>query len=142
MPVRHADAQWQGGLLDGNGTMRLGSGAYEGRYSFSSRFEEGAGSNPEELVAAAHAGCFSMALSKILGDAGYRPESIRTTAKVHLGKVGEGFGITAIELTTRGSVPGISEEVFREHAEMAKAGCPISRALAAVPSIRLDAALE
>lgn len=140
MPVREAKAVWNGTLKEGKGTMRLASGAYEGPYSFSSRFEEGKGTNPEELIGAAHAGCFSMALSGGLGKAGFTPRQIETSAKVHLGKVGEGFSITRIELTTRGDVPGIDEATFRKHAEDAKKGCPVSRALTGV-EIVVDAKL-
>jgi osmotically inducible protein OsmC len=138
--VRTSKAQWNGSLKDGNGTMALGSGAYEGQYSFSSRFESGTGTNPEELIAAAHAGCFSMAFSAQLGKAGFTPTRIATDAKVHLEKVGEGFGITKIDLVTEGEVPGIEEAQFLEIAEAAKKGCPVSRALGAV-EITLDAKL-
>jgi osmotically inducible protein OsmC len=117
--------------------MRLGSGAFEGAYSWSSRFEDSPGTNPEELIGAAHAGCFSMALSANLTEAGYMPTRIDTTAKVHLGK---GPKITLIELSTVGDVPGIEEKVFIEHAEKAKVGCPVSKALADV-EVRLDAKL-
>jgi len=132
MPVRNAQARWQGGLKDGSGTMRLGSGAYEGKYSFGSRFEENPGANPEELIAAAHAGCFSMALAAGLGRAGFAPESVETQARVHLEKGEAGFGITRIELDTVASVPGIDEAAFQEQAAGAKANCPVSKALAAV----------
>jgi lipoyl-dependent peroxiredoxin len=141
MPTRTADASWEGSLTEGNGTMRMASGAYEGPYSFTSRFEEGEGTNPEELIAAAHAGCFSMALSGELGKAGYDPESVESEAIVHLEKEGEGFAIKRIELRTRARVPGISDEQFQEAAEGAKKGCPVSQALAAVESIELDAQL-
>lgn len=137
---RTAEARWNGGLLKGNGTMRLGSGAYEGKYSFGSRFEEEPGTNPEELIGAAHAGCFSMALSGALGKEGHDPQSIETKAVVHLEKQDAGFAITLIELTTHAVIPNISEEEFLEFAEAAKANCPVSRALAAVP-IRLEATL-
>jgi len=140
MPVRKADAVWNGSLKEGNGSMQMGSGAYEGPYSFGSRFLEESGTNPEELIAAAHAGCFSMALSGGLGRSGYEATSISTSAKVTLGKVGEGFQITNIELTTEGVVPGIDEATFVEHAEGAKANCPVSKALAAV-EITLNATL-
>lgn len=140
MPVREARAVWNGTLKEGKGTMALGSGAYEGPYSFSSRFEEGKGTNPEELIGAAHAGCFSMALSGGLGRAGYQPKRIETSSKVHLGKVGEGFGITKIELITRAEVPGINEATFREQAEQAKKNCPVSKALSGI-EIVLDAKL-
>jgi osmotically inducible protein OsmC len=141
MPKRTADARWEGSLQDGQGTMRLGTGAYEGAYSFQSRFEEGEGTNPEELIAAAHAGCFSMALSGALGKAGYVPESVETTATVRLEKVGDGFGITRIDLATRARVPGIDRGEFERQAEGAKNGCPVSKALAAVETIELEAEL-
>lgn len=138
--VRTSKAQWNGSFKEGGGTVSLGSGAYDGQYSFSSRFENGTGTNPEELIAAAHAGCFSMAFSVQLGKAGFTPTRISTDAKVHLEKVGEGFGITKIELVTEGDVPGISEAQFLELAEGAKKGCPVSRALSAV-EITLSAKL-
>jgi osmotically inducible protein OsmC len=141
MPKRTANARWEGSLRDGRGTMRLGTGAYEGAYSFQSRFEEGDGTNPEELIAAAHAGCFSMALSGALGAAGYDPDSIETTAAVLIEKVGDGFGITRIDLATRARVPGIDPDEFARHAEGAKEGCPVSKALAAVETIELEAEL-
>jgi osmotically inducible protein OsmC len=140
MPTRTSSARWQGNLREGAGTMALGSGAYEGAYSFVSRFEEGTGTNPEELIAAAHAGCFSMALSNILSQAGHTPTSVETTATVHLDRVEGGFGITRIDLSTRGDVPGIDESEFVKHAEAAKANCPVSKALAAV-DITLSASL-
>jgi osmotically inducible protein OsmC len=114
--------------------------AWEGPYSFASRFENGEGTNPEELIAAAHAGCFSMALSGILSGAGHAPNSVRTTAKVSVEKIGDGFTITKSHLTTEGDVPGIDEETFRKHADEAKAGCPVSRALAGV-EITMEAKL-
>ena len=141
MPKRTANARWDGSLTEGNGTMRMASGAYEGAYSFQSRFQEGDGTNPEELIAAAHAGCFSMALSAELGRAGHDPESVETEAIVHLDKEDEGFAIKRIELRTRARVPGISEAEFRGVAEAAKKGCPVSRALGAVESIELEAEL-
>ena len=140
MPKRTADAQWEGSLQDGKGTMRFGSGAFEGQYSFSSRFEEGSGTNPEELIAAAHAGCFSMALSAGLGRAGHNPERVSTNATVHLEKGDAGFSITRIELVTEASVPGIDEATFKEQAETAKANCPVSKALAGA-EITLEATL-
>ena len=140
MPVRTADAQWEGGLQDGKGTMRFGSGAFEGQYSFASRFEEGTGTNPEELIAAAHAGCFSMALSGGLSRAGHVPNRVHTTAKVHLEKGDAGFRISTIELETEADVPGIDAAAFQEAAAAAKAGCPVSQALAAV-DIKLNARL-
>jgi osmotically inducible protein OsmC len=141
MPKRTASARWNGSLQEGEGTMRMASGAYEGPYSFQSRFQEGDGTNPEELIAAAHAGCFSMALSGALGSAGYEAESVETDATVHIEKAGEGFAITRIELRTRASVPGIDEDEFQRQAASAKEGCPVSQALAAVGSIELEAEL-
>lgn len=141
MPIRTADARWEGSLREGKGNMRLGGGAYEGPYSFSSRFEDGTGTNPEELIGAAHAGCFSMALSGALGRAGHDPESISTTAAVHIEKGDSGFSITRIHLTTTGVVPGIDQAQFEQIANEAKAGCPVSRALAGV-DITLDATLS
>jgi len=140
MPVRRAEAEWKGNLSRGSGRMKLGSGAFEGSYSFLSRFEDGPGSNPEELIGAAHAGCFSMALSHILSEAGHIPDSVHTTAKVHIDKVGDGFKITSIELHTEGKVPGIDKETFLEKAKAAKEGCPVSQALAGT-EIKLEAKL-
>lgn len=140
MPTRSANARWEGNLPDGSGTMNLESGAYEGAYSFHSRFEDGDGSNPEELIAAAHAGCFSMALSNVLADAGYEPKSVDTTADVTLRTLEEGPSITEIVLTTEATVPGLDAETFQEHAEAAKTGCPVSKALAGV-EITVDASL-
>lgn len=140
MATRTATAVWEGGLKDGKGKMKLGSGAYEGAYSFASRFENGAGTNPEELIAAAHAGCFSMAFSAGLGKSGFSPKRIQTSAKAHLEKVGEGFKITRIELTTEAEIPGIDQKKFMEHAEGAKKGCPVSQALAGT-EITLNAKL-
>ncbi|MET0512210.1 MAG: OsmC family protein [Thermoleophilaceae bacterium] len=142
MPKRKADARWDGSLQDGHGTMRLATGSFEGPYSFESRFEEGEGTNPEELIAGAHAGCFSMALSGEVGRAGHAAESVETTATVHVEKVPDGFAITRIELDTRARVPGIEDEEFQRLAEAAKKGCPVSQALAAVESIELNATLE
>ncbi len=130
MAVRTAEAEWKGNLREGQGTMKLGSGAFEGRYSFASRFESGTGTNPEELIGAAHAGCFSMALSAGLSAAGFKPTRVHTTARVHLEKVGEGFGITKIELNTEAQIPGIDSATFQQHAEGAKKNCPVSKALA------------
>ena len=140
MPTRHADAVWNGGLRDGNGQLEVESGAYEGEYSFSTRFEDEPGTNPEELIGAAHAGCFSMALSGALGDAGYEPERIETNANVHLDKSDEGFSITRIELETEASVADIDDDEFQEIARGAKENCPVSRALAAI-EIELTATL-
>jgi len=121
--------------------MRFGSGAFDGAYSFGSRFEEAAGTNPEELIGAAHAGCFSMAFSGALGKAGHKPQSIETNARVHLEKGDAGFTITRIELQTKATVPGIKDGEFQEIAEGAKAGCPVSRALGGV-DITVEAELH
>ncbi len=142
MAIRQAHAEWKGNLKEGSGEMALGSGSYKGPYSFVSRFEDGPGTNPEELIGAAHAGCFSMALSAGLGKAGITPNSIRTTAKVHLGNTEAGPTITKIELDVEGDVPGIDQATFQQHAETAKKGCPLSRALASVPEITLNATLK
>lgn len=140
MAVRKAEAEWKGNLREGKGRVKLGSGAFEGEYSFVSRFEQGTGTNPEELIGAAHAGCFSMALSAGLTRAGHNPKRIHTVAQVHLEKVGEGFEITCIELETDAEVPGIDEKAFLEQAESAKKGCPVSKALAST-KIELKARL-
>lgn len=129
MPTRESSAVWTGNLTDGKGKMSLGSGAYTGEYTNASRFQEGPGTNPEELIGAAHAGCFSMFLAAILAEAGHNPVSIATTAKVHLGA---GPKIRLIELSTVGEVPGIDADTFVSFAEKAKTGCPVSQALAAV----------
>ncbi|SEH14480.1 OsmC family protein [Thermoleophilum album] len=141
MPLRSAKARWEGSLREGKGTVALGSGAFEGSYSFESRFEEGSGTNPEELLAAAHAGCFAMALSAALERAGFAPERVEAQARARLERIGEGFKITRIDLTARARVPGIDEARFAEVAEQAKNNCPLSQALQAV-EITLDAALE
>lgn len=141
MATRTADAVWNGDLKDGNGTMALGSGAFKGAYSFRSRMEEGAGTNPEELIGAAHAGCYSMQLSAMLAAAGHPAKQIHTTAKVHFGPSGNGFAITGIDLTTEAEVPGMDDAAFQEQAEGAKTNCPVSKALAATP-ITLQATLK
>ena len=138
MPVRKAHAAWTGGLKEGSGRMAFGSGAYEGPYSFSSRFEEGTGTNPEELIGAAHAGCFSMALAGALGRAGFEPRRVATDARVTIEKQEAGFRITRILLRTEVDVPGMEEAAFQEVAEKAKSGCPVSQALAGV-DIQLEA---
>jgi osmotically inducible protein OsmC len=143
MAARTANAVWEGSIEDGRGTMSLGSGAFEGNYSFKSRFEEGDnGTNPEELIAAAHAGCFSMALSLALGEGGNVPESIQTQAKVSLRNVDGAPTITKVALTTRVRVPGLDDDAFQKAAAAAKEGCVVSRALGAVDEITLDATLE
>ena len=140
MTVRNAEATWKGNLRTGYGSMKFGSGAYEGAYSFASRFEDGAGTNPEELIGAAHAGCFSMALSGDLGKAGYTPKRIFTKAQVHLGQVEGKARITKIHLESEAEVPGISMEEFIKIAGETKMGCPVSAALAGV-EITLNAHL-
>lgn len=127
MPVRKANAAWKGGLKDGNGNIQLESGSYSGAYSFSSRFENGSGTNPEELIAGAHAGCFSMAFSLELEKAGYKPVSVETEARVSIDKTGDGFSITKIVLNTKGNIPGIKEDEFQKLANNAKVGCPVSK---------------
>lgn len=141
MPTRSGEATWNGNLPDGNGTMSVESGAYEGAYSFRSRFEDGAGSNPDELIAAAHAGCFSMAFANVLDEAGYDPESVHTTAEVTLRMPEDGPTLTKMHLTTEATVPDIDDDAFQEHAETAKNNCPVSKALAGV-EITLDASLS
>lgn len=140
MVMRSSKAEWQGNLREGKGTVELGSGAFKGSYSFPSRFEDGTGTNPEELIAAAHAGCYSMALSAGLSKAGFNPTRVNTVAKVHLEKVGEGFEITTIELETEAEIPGINEAQFNEQAEAAKKGCPVSKVLTGA-QIKLNAKL-
>lgn len=142
MTTNTATAQWQGDLKSGTGEFELGQKAFKGAYSFKSRFEGAPGTNPEELIAAAHAACFSMAFSNELDKAGFKPNSVHTEAKVTLGKDETGFGITDITLTVDGDVPGISESKFLEIGEAAKKGCPISKALASVPTITLVATLK
>ena len=142
MPKRTANAKWDGSITEGKGTMALGSGAFEGPYSFSSRFEDGSGTNPEELIGAAHAGCFSMALSAALSQAGTPPESVETSAEVEIVMKGSDISIPRIALTSRARVPGIDDETFQKAAQDAKAGCPVSKALAGVGEITLDATLE
>jgi osmotically inducible protein OsmC len=142
MTIRESEASWQGSLKQGAGRVRLGSGVFEGGYSFPSRFEKGAGTNPEELIAAAHAGCFSMALSALLGEAGFRPTQIRTVAKAHLGFTDAGPTLTQIDIETEGDVPGIDAAGFQHHAEAAKIRCLVSRALAGVPVMTLKARLS
>lgn len=140
MVIRQSSAVWEGNLRQGKGKMKVGSSAFEGPYSFASRFEQGAGTNPEELLGAAHAGCFSMALAAGLSQNGYPPNRISTVARVRLDKVGAGFKIVGIELKTEGEVPGIDEKTFLGQAEIAKANCPVSVALACT-EIKLEAKL-
>lgn len=142
MPTRTADAEWQGNLQQGKGTMRVGSRAFEGNYSFKSRMgDETTGTNPEELLGAAHAGCYSMALSNALASAGFTPTSVHTTARVHLSQVPGGFAINPIDLETQAVVPGLDEETFQKLAKDAKENCPVSKALSSVP-INLKATLS
>jgi osmotically inducible protein OsmC len=138
MAVRQSSATWRGTLKEGDGTMKVGPGHYEGPFTYASRFEEGKGTNPEELIGAAHAGCFSMFLSALLTNKGYTPEEISTTATVHLGA---GPTINKIELDTTAKVPGVSDEEFQQLAKEAKAGCPVSKALASVDEVVLVAQL-
>jgi osmotically inducible protein OsmC len=143
MAKRTADARWNGTLTGGDGTMEFGGGAFSGQYSFKSRFEEGEGTNPEELIAAAHAGCFSMQFSALLEQAGHPPETVETTAGVHLTpKDGGGFEISRIDLNTRARVPGIDADEFKRVAEDAKRTCPVSVALGAVREVNVDAELD
>jgi len=140
MPTRSGEATWNGNLPDGDGTMSVESGAYEGPYSFGTRFEGESGSNPEELIAGAHAGCFSMAFANVLAEAGYDPESVHTSADVTLRMLEDGPAITKVHLTTEATVPDIDDGTFQEHAEAAKDGCPVSKALSGA-EITLDASL-
>jgi osmotically inducible protein OsmC len=130
MPTRNANAVWEGDLQNGKGNLKLGSGAFEGKYTFKSRFEDGSGTNPEELIAAAHAGCYSMALSNELAEGGHDPESVETEAGVTLKMVDGDPTITTIKLKVEAHVPGISEDEFDTFAQGAKDGCPVSKALA------------
>ena len=141
MATRNGSAEWRGDLKGGSGTVKVGDGVFEGNYSFSSRFEEGEGTNPEELIGAAHAGCSAMALSLILTEADHPPESIKTEARVHLRILDDLPTIARIDLDVEGVVPGIDEQTFSSYAEKAKDGCVVSRALAGVPEITLDARL-
>ncbi|MCH7589170.1 MAG: OsmC family protein [Chloroflexi bacterium] len=138
MPVRRASATWHGSITEGHGRMQFAD--YEGSYSVPSRFEDGDGTNPEEILGAAHAGCFSMALSMGLSAAGHAPDSVETTAEVHIDKLESGWTVTRIHLITKAQVAGIDEQAFQEQAEKAKSDCPISRALEAV-EITLEASL-
>lgn len=141
MPARSGSATWRGDLQGGDGHLRVGDGVFEGAYSFKSRFEEGDGTNPEELIAAAHAACFAMAFSNVLAGAGHTPEAVEARARVVLDEVGGAPTIARIELTAEGRVPGIDEDEFKRLAEQAKKDCPVSRALGGVEQIRLEATL-
>ena len=140
MATRNARAEWRGDLKAGDGDVALGSGAYKGAYTFKSRFEDGKGTNPEELIAAAEAACFSMALSHGLATSGHKPERVTTKAKVHLKQDGDGFVIPLIELDMEAVVPGMDDSAFQAAAEDAKKNCPVSKALAG-PDIKLNARL-
>jgi osmotically inducible protein OsmC len=142
MPTRNASAVWEGGLRGGKGSFKAGSGAFEGGYSFGTRFEESPGTNPEELIAAAHAACFSMALSGGLERAGSPPTRIETRAACTVEKVGDGFKITRMRLMVRAKVPGIDQAAFARAAEASKEGCPVSGALKGNVIVELDAKLE
>jgi len=133
MPTRKAEAEWEGNLAEGRGRLKVGSGTFEGPYSFKSRFEEDAATNPEELLGAAHAGCFTMALTAALSRAQIKAKRIHTEARVKLEKVGEAFAITQIELQTEAEVPGIDDAAFQQYAQGAKENCPLSKALASTP---------
>ena len=140
--TRKAEADWNGGIMDGKGSLKVESGAFEGAYSFQSRFgDDTKATNPEELIGAAHAGCFSMAFSAALGKAGFEPKSINTKAAVRFDKVGDGFAITRIDLTTEAEIPEIDDAKFQELAKAAKEGCPVSKALAGT-EINLQARLK
>jgi osmotically inducible protein OsmC len=141
MPVRTATATWNGPLQGATGQMTASSGAFNLSFSAGTRFGEDPGTNPEELIGAAHAGCFSMALAFALGQAGHQPNRIETTARVRIEQVEGGFRITRIELDTQGDVPGIDEQTFRQFAEQAKNGCPVSQALRGVDEVVLTARL-
>lgn len=141
MPIRTSSARWSGNLTEGSGTIRTGKGGFEGNYSFKSRFEEGEGTNPEELIGAAHAGCFSMAFSKGLADAGHTPTSVDTTAKVHLDKTDAGMTVTRIDLDSVVDAPGIEDGELQKIAQGAKENCPISRLLSPGAEITLTARL-
>jgi len=134
MPTRKAEAEWEGNLAEGRGKLKVGSGAFEGSYSFKSRFEEGqSATNPEELLGAAHAGCFTMALTAALSRAGIKPKRVHTEARVKLEKIGEAFSITQIELETEAEIPDIDDAQFQQYAQGAKENCPLSKALASTP---------
>lgn len=137
--ISTSTAEWNGNLKEGKGRMKVGKTGFEGPFTFGTRFGEDAGTNPEELVAAAHAGCFSMQFSALLAEAGHTPKSVRTSAKVH---IVAGKGITQIDLLTEGDVPGVSAAKFQELAEKAREICPVSQALKAVPKITLHATLK
>lgn len=141
MTARNGSAEWRGNLEGGSGTVTVGNGVFEGAYSYASRFAEGEGTNPEQLIAAAHAACFTMALSNILSTAGHVPESVRTNARVQLRNIDGAPTLARIDLETEGHVPGVDQQQFQGYADQAKATCPVSRALAGIPEIVLTAKL-
>jgi lipoyl-dependent peroxiredoxin len=141
MTVRSGSAEWHGDLQSGSGTVTVGDGVFEGAYSYESRFAEGGGTNPEQLIAAAHASCFTMALANILSTAGHAPQSVRTNARVQLRNIDGAPTLTRINLETEGQVPGVDEKQFQHYAEEAKENCPVSRALAGIPEIVLSVKL-
>ena len=141
MATRNGSAEWRGDLKSGDGDLTVGDGVFRGKYSFSSRFEEGEGTNPEELIAAAHAACFTMSLGNIMAEHGHPADSVRTVAKVHLRQTDAGPTIQRIDLGTEGRVPGIDQDHFAEHAAEAKTGCAVSRALGGVEEINVTAKL-
>jgi lipoyl-dependent peroxiredoxin len=141
MTARNGSAEWRGNLESGSGTVTVGNGVFEGAYSYTSRFAEGEGTNPEQLIAAAHAACFTMALSNILSTAGHAPESVRTNARVQLRNIDGAPTLTRIDLETEGHVAGVDQQQFQGYADQAKATCPVSRALAGIPEIVLAAKL-
>ncbi len=141
MKTSTANAVWEGNLMNGKGVMKMPNAGFEGPFTFTSRFQEGKGTNPEELIGAAHAGCFSMQFSGNLTSAGFPPTQVETTAKVFVDRVGAGMGIIRIELDTVAEVPGIDEAAFQEQAENAKKNCPVSKALSGV-DIQLKARLK
>jgi lipoyl-dependent peroxiredoxin len=142
MATRNASATWKGNLMEGDGSMALGSGAWEGPFTFKSRFEEGQGTNPEELIGAAEAGCFTMQLAHNLSEAGHVPESVQTQARVHIRNIDGNPTISQIDLVTRARVPGLDDATFQETAKATKDACIISRALAGVSNVTVDATLE
>ena len=142
MATRNGSAEWRGDLKNGEGDLTVGDGVFKGKYSFSSRFEEGDGTNPEELIAAAQAACFTMWLANVMAEHGHPAESVRTTAKVHLRQTDDGPTIQQIDLETEGEVPGIDQAHFAEHAEQAKNDCVVSRALAGVEQVNVNAKLS
>lgn len=141
MTARNGSAEWHGDLQSGSGTITVGEHVFEGPFSYESRFAEGEGTNPEQLIAAGHAGCFTMALSNILSSAGHAPEELHTSARVQLRNIDGAPTLARVDLATEGRVPGIDDAEFQRKAQEAKTGCPVSRALAGIPEITLTAKL-